>query len=257
MRDPHVVALRYRLETHESVTFDNPQLVECETSAFRLRLENGVATLALKEHFTSLESARRIADDFLRAWELDAALGIGRREIKFTFQDAHIVDRNPPPPGSAPVTELNAQGMTALAGSITVHVTRRTYPNPPELFKVSPDVETLWQRFEGYLNGREPLPAMAYFCLTLIEGNANGCRGRAAKLYRISKHVLDELGKLTSRHGDAKTARKVQKDRAFKPLTVSEKGWIEAAVRVIIRRVGEINSDPTLPEISMDDLPKL
>lgn len=256
MRDPHVVALRYLLDTHESVTFGNPPPVEFENNTFRVRLHNGVARLEPKEHFSSVESARGMADDFVHAWELDAALHIGRKEIHFAFQDAEVVDRDPPAAGSAQVSTLKATGMAALAGLLTVHVTRPTYPNPPALFKLSPDVETLWQRFEGYLNGREPLPSMAYFCLTLIQAKAGGRNG-AARLYRIAKDVLDKLGELTSRRGDARIARKFQQGGGLTPLTASEKGWIEAAVRVVIRRVGEIDSDPTLREITMEDLPRL
>ncbi|MGB8657132.1 MAG: hypothetical protein WCE90_05040 [Candidatus Zixiibacteriota bacterium] len=244
------------MDTNKSVTFDNPQAMECETNSFRLRLDNGLVTFEPKEHFPSVDSARRIAYDFLRAWELDVALRLGRREIAFTFQDAHVVDRDPPPAGSVQVSKLNSLGMAAVAGSLTLHVTRRRYPEPPKLFRSSPDVETLWQRFEGYLESREPLPSMAYFCLTLIEAKAGG-RNQAAKLYRINKDVLSKLGELTSQLGDGTTARKVNQGRALTPLTPSEKGWIEATVKLVIRRVGEIDSDSTLPLITMGDLPTL
>lgn len=42
-------------------------------------------------------------------------------------------------------------------------VTLHKYPDPPKLFILTPDVETLWHRYEGYLQGKEPLSSMAYF----------------------------------------------------------------------------------------------
>jgi hypothetical protein len=97
MRDPHVVALRYKVETTPTITFNNPPAVEAEASAFRLRLENDEVTIELKEHFPSIEAARIAVDSFLRSWELDIVLRFGRQEIKFAFEDADVIDRDPPP----------------------------------------------------------------------------------------------------------------------------------------------------------------
>jgi hypothetical protein len=97
---------------------------------------------------------------------------------------------------------------------------------------------------------------MVYFCLTVIEAKAGG-RDQAVKLYRISKEVLSKLGELTSERGDAKTARKMKQGKTLTPLSPTESSWINAAVKAIIRRVGEIDLDPTLPDITMNDLPTL
>ena len=35
------------------------------------------------------------------------------------------------------------------AANVTFSVTRRAYPEPPERFVATPDVETLWHRYEG------------------------------------------------------------------------------------------------------------
>jgi hypothetical protein len=256
MRDPHVVTLRYQLETVGSVSFENPQAIETETDLFQLRLENGIATLKLKEHFPSIAFTRNVVDEFFRAWELDSALVHGRRVIEFKFTDAEVVDRNPPPPGSPQVIELTGVASAAAFGSATLHVTRRLYPEPPTRLKMSPDVETLWQRYEGYLNNREPLPSMAYFCLTWLEAKA-GSRDHAAKSYRIAKDVLRKLGELTALRGDEKTARKIKQGSTLVPLGSTEIKWIEASIKTVIRRVGEISSDPSLPVITMGDLPIL
>ena len=58
IRDPHVVALYYRMLTDESVSFTDPPPVEWETDAFRARLQDGVARFELIEHYPSAEAAR-------------------------------------------------------------------------------------------------------------------------------------------------------------------------------------------------------
>jgi hypothetical protein len=81
MRDPHVVALRYRLETDRLLIFDNPPPLAHDTDACTLRLANGVLTCRMKAHYASADEARTIADPVILSWELDTALCQGRREI--------------------------------------------------------------------------------------------------------------------------------------------------------------------------------
>ena len=88
MRDPHVVALRYRVITDEAVAFDNPPPVERETEAFRMRLADGIVTLEMKDHHSSEEAAREHVEPYLGAWEVFVALGLGRREVSFAFEKA-------------------------------------------------------------------------------------------------------------------------------------------------------------------------
>ena len=54
--------------------------------------------------------------------------------------------------------------------------------------------------FQHYLRHRrdaETLPAMAYFCLTMLEQMAGG-RGKAVAHFCISRDVLDRIGKLST-----------------------------------------------------------
>jgi hypothetical protein len=256
MRDPHVASLRYRLVPGETVTFDCPPPVERETGPFRVRLEDGVATFEMLEHHASEETARRCVEEYLRAWEIDVALRSGRAEVRFEFEDADIIDRDPPPPGTGVV--IYAKTATAKAHIAAAHVTRSRYPEPPRAFVVSPDVETMWRRYEGYLEGREPLAPMAYFCLTVLVASAGG-RKKAAEKYVISRSVLSSLARLATEVGDERTARKFDHLKDQRPHTGAEKAWIEAAVKALIRRAGERASNPgaSLPEFTMSDLPKL
>ena len=250
------MSLRYKLETISTVTFNNPPPVTIETDTFLLRLENEKAFVEMKRHFATVEAAKSAIDPFLRAWELDMALDFGRQEIKFTYEDAEVIDRNPPPPGAPQLLQLSGIALATSVAAGTLSVARREYRLPPKHFKVNPDVDTLWHRFDGYNQGREPLLAMAYSCLTLLEARAGG-RKNAEKVYRIHKAVFDKLGELTANRGDERTARKLKKASALVPLTPTETRWIEAVTKAIIRRVGEIDANPSLDVLTMSELPAL
>jgi hypothetical protein len=121
---------------------------------------------------------------------------------------------------------------------------------------VSPDVETLWRRYEGYLEGKEPISSMANFCLTLVKQRGSGRKG-AAKLLGIAFDVLRKLDELAATKGDEKTARKVPRG-GFTSYTPREVRWMEAAVRAIIRRLGELPAGRDgQPTVTIADLPAL
>jgi hypothetical protein len=113
----------------------------------------------------------------------------------------------------------------------------------------------MWLRYEGYRRGKEPLAAMAYFCLTVVE--ARGGRKKVAKELNIEPELLRKLGELSSNVGDPREARKLSgSGRAH---TDREKKWLEAMVLALIRRLGEYDFDPTakLTTVTMADLPNL
>jgi hypothetical protein len=252
MADPHVASVRYRLEASEGTTFDNPPPVHLETMCFKVTLADGVATFEMKEHYPDVEAARKAIEPFLRAWGIDAALRMGGQEISFRYQDVQVIDRDPPAAGSHHIMIGSVQVTVRVAG--TMQVTRHRYPEPPQRFRVSPDVETLWHRYEGYLNQREPLLSMAYFCLTVVEYSAGG-RPMAARKYCISKYVLDKLGALTALGDERMARKKIGKSR---PLTATEMTWIEAVIKAMIRRVGEVAArSSSLAQITMADLSDL
>jgi hypothetical protein len=261
MSDPHVVALRYRLETDPSLIFDRPAPREDDTPAFALRLANGLLTCDMKAHFPSVAAAKAAVDPFLQAWELNTALREGRRALWFAYEDAELIDRHPSPAGSDLRIHVSEGTLRVTGAMVSLRVTRREYPAPPERFLVSPDVETLWQRYEGYVQGREPLPGMAYVCQSFIEKVLARGQPDAANKYHIERKVLHTLGNLHSHRGDLTSRRKLEheRDRHEPPLTPQEIAWMEAAVRILIRRVGEYAADPTAPwpTLSMRDLPPL
>lgn len=96
----------------------------------------------------------------------------------------------------------------------------------------------LWARYQAYVEGREPLTSVAYFCLTYVQALAGGGDSRASKKYRISRKVFERIGKLTGTRGDYLTARKVVNNQPPMPLSQDDLRWLETAVRLMIWRVG-------------------
>jgi len=242
----------------ESVTYRDPPPLAISFPGFSAQLKADVLTCTLTEHYASVESARAVVEEYLRGWEIHTALTRGHGEISFTFRSARVVDQDPVR-GSGQVSTAETSDRVVAGDTFSAHVIRRTYPAPEPAFRATPDVLTLWQRYEGYLAGREPLQAMAFFCLTVIEGRAPAGKGtsraRAARALGIEESVLRHLGELTSMRGDARTARKAS--GATAPLTPREATWIEAAVRALVRRVGDRDAGRAVPLLTMNDLPPL
>lgn len=141
-----------------------------------------------------------------------------------------------------------------MSSSITAHIERGEYPDPPDKFRLSPDARTLWDRYEGYEEEREPLFSMGYACLEFLEGRAGGRRGVAAR-YNIESEVLDDLGRLTSTRGSSDVARKPSASQ--REATPEERKWIEESIRKIIRQVGISDADHDPEELTKGDLPPL
>jgi hypothetical protein len=253
MNDPHVVTLTYALETADTISFDGAEPLRHETTDFELHLADGILVATPKGDFASVTEARNSLDPLLHSWALSAALNSGRSEIWFKYKDAEVIDRHPPPPGTSRVLKADFGGVVSAVGNITVKLNRTHYPDPPSEFVATPDVESLWHRFEGYRSGREPLLSMSYFCLTFIESIFGG-RDNAAIQLGFSKEVLSKLGELTSTHGDTTSARKFSVGSPQSPLTHSEAKWIEETVRWIIRRLGEAATGAPLSQITMADV---
>ena len=226
-----------------------------EIDGFRLLLEDDILIVEPDCHFASEQQARAVLDDILASWEIDVAMNYGEREIAFVFESSEIMDRDPPTPGSPLVLQVKSAVLVSGAVHATLSVTRGKYPPPPKLFRITPDTETLWHRFERYKNGHQPLPATAYFCITVLEG-IFGDRTEAARSCNISRNVLRTLAKLSTEKGDAVSARKYPRKGSPVPHSAVEITWMEAALKAIVRRLGEINQATTLPQISMRDLPR-
>jgi len=268
MNDPHVEELVYHIETGEGLNFQDPLSLEDETNAFRMTLEDGVATFFMKEHHPTEEDARQAVEGYLRAWELYVALEYDRSELRFVFDRPKIVDRDPPPPlprGTPQTVELEAAAGAVGGASVNLVVHRRQYPRPPRDFVADTDSRAIWEQYERYKEGRDRLLPMAYSCLTRLEYRARtypakgNKRMKAASMYRIHHDVLDKLGELTNTLGDEVEARKLTPQSQLRAPTAQEVKWIEAALRLLIRRAGQYAANPqgNWPQLTIADLPDL
>ncbi|CAN5865225.1 hypothetical protein BH23GEM7_BH23GEM7_37190 [soil metagenome] len=250
--DVHVAALTYVIEHGANISYDSPPSLEFENDLARFILADGELRCELVQHFADVSVAQARVDEVLRAWEALSDLRGNVGEIRFRFLRPEVIDRNPPVPGQIRGTSavtLNAVG--AATGTVTAHLTKRSYPPPPLNFAISPDVETLVRRWDGYRSGREPLQSMAYFALTAVEAIAGG-RREAAELFGVEEAVLRKLGQLSSTRGDPETARKAS--AALVPMLGEERAWLEQAVRELVCCVADTRSPASRPLLRMSDL---
>ena len=154
--------------------------------------------------------------------------------------------------------------VTASAGPIRVHVamgagqrdgSRLPLSGPPD--NHSGDHGRCEERLFsvlGLLVGEEPLPSMAYFCITVVMQHSASREGVSpTDRYRISRKVLKRAQHLASRKGGSQ-ARKA--DGMKKELSAEESLFLEQAVRSIIQRMAEVaaNPDHHFSKITMSDL---
>ena len=207
MNDPHVVALIYEIEHDSSVDYSEAEPVDHEEDPFRILIEDKSIRAEMKEHHATESAALEVVEPYLRSWEMDAALRGHPDEFRLKFDRSVIVDRNPTP-GVVGLAATIRAGETDISGNS--YRGQALSPNRRlgwTLNSNDREVVTLFNRFERYLNRREPLPSMAYFCLTVLEGMCNGNRTEAAKRYGIGKSVLDSFGRLASHKGGPDAAR--------------------------------------------------
>ncbi|MYD62775.1 MAG: hypothetical protein F4W91_17185 [Gemmatimonadetes bacterium] len=269
MNDPHVAALIYHIEHDNSVNYEKTRSLVRDELEFQVKVEDKKVCFKLKEHYATESEARKSIDEYIRAWEFDAGLSHGPDYFKLKFDSAKIVDRNPTP-GVINLRETITLGTLSSSGTLTI--VPPEYPSPPSGLSIDADVQTMYDRYMNYRRKREPLPSMAYFCLTILEGTAmaktkgkfkkHEKRQAAAEYYHIEEKVLKLVGKLSSEKGDPLEARKREgpdddlekKERRFKE---QERRFLEQAIVKMIYRAAEKANDPTknLSQITLSDLP--
>ena len=191
-------------------------------------------------HYASEEAARFAVDaDYIPNWEFVAGLERGPNAFTLRFDRSEIVDRNPPPGPPRLSAHASFGGLTATAN--LAPPMPPAFPDPPPApIKRSPDVDSMYRHYLRHLGGGEPLPAMAYFCLTKLEQMAGG-RDAAAVRFGISKKVLRRIAELsTNKGGD--NARKAVGHAA--PYTPEEESFLRSAIKTLIRRAAEVESGP-------------
>ena len=255
---PCVKALYYIVEHDPSIDYSRAEPLCRQEPSFDVSVEEEKVCFTMKQHHATEAEALDAVSAYIAAWEFEAGLKHGPNKFRLRLEYADIENRNPttgkiylrPRPVRFHVT----------VGEVQVTVGKPNYPSPPTTaVTLSPDVRSMYDRYLDYREDREPLPSMAYFCLTVLEMPWRSCRGarkKAAKHYRIDKTVLDQLGKLSSTKGGVGARKEEGVHLEFTP---EERCFLEEAVKAIIRRAAEVAHDPNsrLQHITMSDLPPI
>ena len=253
MNDPRVVALHYRIEHESSVDYSNAEPVDHEEEGFRIRIEERRVCFEMKDDQPTVDSALEVVNSYISNWELDDALTSKPGEFKLRFVRPEIVDRKPTP-GEHEVSAGPVFWEFTTSATVTK---RRPYPKPPVgvSLKRNDDVLLMLDRYEDLCKERKHLPAVAQFCLTMLEKLAGG-RPKAAKKFAIGKKVLDKVGELGEKGGPAMARKAKGIDEEFTP---GETRFLECAVKVFIRRVAEEAQSPGGPfrKITIKDFPEV
>ncbi len=250
MVDPHVVALTYRIKHSRSVAYRNPPALSRDESQFRLQVTEGLARFEFKQHFASEREARNAVAQYIESWQMSADLDRGPGSFRLAFQNADIVDRQPPSDGVS--LRMSARAGAPRA-SARLQAVSRHYPEPPaDCDFQHPDVKAMHMRYVGFCKNEEPLASMAYFCLTVLEHSVQPPKRRekAARRWRIDRGVLDRIAELSSTRGGT-AARKAE--GIGKPLTSAESRLLHQAIRSTIRHVARMASPsgPTPKRLSL------
>ena len=254
---PRVKALHFVVEHNRSIDYSGARPLSLEEPSFGVSVEDGKVRFAMRDHQATEEEALAAVNEYIAAWEFEAAMEHGPGLFRLRFDCADIDDRDPST-GKVSPRLRPIRNHVSVRDDVEVTLGKGRYPSPPATaLALTPDVRSMHERYLGYWERREPLASMAYFCLTVLASPwGSRRRKRAAGHYGIDEPVLGKLGELTSEKGGA-GARKAQ----GVPLeyTSNEARFLEEAVKAIIRRAAEVAHDPNArrPPITMSDLPPI
>ena len=250
MNDPHVVALLYRVQHHDRVDYSRAGALAYDTPDFRVEVKDLKARFEFNEHYATKEDARAVVEPFIQNWEFVSSLSRDPGCFRLEFYGAQIIDRRPSP-GVVHANAMPARFKFSVPPA-KGKAYANSFPAPPSgINSAHSDVPVLFDRYERYKAGKEPLTSFAYYCCTEIEQSGGGGTA-AAKRYNVSRNLLECISRLSSTKGGSE-ARKAQ--GAGSPLTDDERRFLERAVVRLIRRVAEYHASPgCLPEITIGDI---
>lgn len=238
MNDPQVIALEYSIEYGPEIDWSKAAPLDIAEENFDIRVENGRVRFSLKTHYGSeVEAKSAIENEYIPNWEFHVGLDRGPDTFRLRFDKSDIVDRNP------------QLGANTIGGNVRISVEcsanlsppmPRCYPKPNLDIRRSPDIDSMYHRYLGYVGGKEPLTAMAYFCLTVLESMAGG-RKEAQTQFRVSRKVLKQISRLCSVKGGP-DARKAEGRN--EPHTQEEERFLKIAIKKLIRRAAEVEYNP-------------
>lgn len=254
MRDPHVVDLTYTLITDPGISYMAPSPVDFQTPVARFRLCDGVLTVTMNEHFASVADAKAAVAGVLSAWELRTAIVGGRGCLSFNYDRPTVIDRTPPQPEETQNVLAEGMSTAVFSGHLDRQLRLPQYPDPPDQFVRTPEVDALSARWLAYRANQEPLLSAAYYIVTHLQQRFVNAAGAAASL-GISRKVIDKLHAIAGGYGDEKTARKAVPNA--KPLTGEHARWVERVIPQMLLRLAQLPIAAPTQILTMADFPAL
>ncbi|MFW6028485.1 MAG: hypothetical protein ACOC9Q_03065, partial [bacterium] len=98
---------------------------------------------------------------FARLWVISAGLMLGPGSFKLTYLDAEMIDLANQSRGIVHASELTA---SMRIGGPGARAYLSAYPEPPQGWILTPNIELIYDRYERYHQGKEPLAMVAYLC---------------------------------------------------------------------------------------------
>ena len=255
MSDPHVVALRYRfVSTNEFDRFTNAVPMRLTADGFDLHLEDAILTASPHAHFATIDEARAAIEPYLASWSAHAHIERARRDIRFEFDDSHVIDRLD---GSTVYPSVARAKGAAVNSAILSE--NDVYPAPPVDFRTDAVLDALLARLAELDAGRTSITDATYWAVTRIEsafgtGSGSQVRQRAAATIGVDDAILSQMGRLSTQN-DPILGRKAK--GTAQALTQSEKDWMRAAIVLVAGQIGAVNAGVTPPLKTMADLPTI
>ena len=128
MNDPHVVALSYNVKHSMSVDYSDAKPLEHKEEKFTITIANDKACFTMKAHYATEEKALAAVEEYIQAWELDAALQAGPNAFTLEFDGSHIEDRKPQPGMGQIFGVVPAPSATLRPTAMPI---KNPYPSPP------------------------------------------------------------------------------------------------------------------------------
>jgi len=76
MNESHVKTLTYKVVIAADVDYDRAQPIEFETTEFAVVVNFEEAVFTMKIHYSSKPEARKVVEEYLKAWEMVIGLDI-------------------------------------------------------------------------------------------------------------------------------------------------------------------------------------
>lgn len=253
--DPHVVRLRYRFVSANTLdVFTGASPMSLAADGFDLHLKEGVLTAQPHGHFATIEDAREAIEPYLASWSAHARLERAKRDIRFEFEDAHVIDRV-----NGSVVFPSVARAAGAAANAAIKVDNGAYPAPPVDFRTDDVLDALLGRLAELDAGRMTITDATYWAVTRIEaaygtGWGSNVRKSAATAIAVAVKVLSEMARLGSQN-DPILGRKAK--GAPQALTQTEQDWMRAAIVLVAGQIGVVNAGVTPPTKTMADLPTI